>query len=337
MYNKMKQSFKKYFIPHEENDHAPHFLRTKSMVFVVGMIFAAEALFLLNKFALSNTNLFALIFPDVLIAQTNQNRELNSLTDLSTSPVLQAAAELKAKDMATKGYFAHVSPEGITPWHWFDEAGYKYAYAGENLAINFSDSKDITDAWMNSPLHRANILNGHFTEIGIATAKGIYGGNETTFVVQMFGKPLAVAVAPEPMPTPAPTPIPALTPKPIPVPAPAVSGASDTKPAETFVAVKGAETEPQALESVTPKETGTAKPPGPVAVVETALSSPRQNVNTLLFLIASVIAAALVLKVFIKIRIQRPKLIASGLMVLALAVLAILINEKISLALASIV
>ena len=48
--------------------------------------------------------------------------------------------------------------------------------AGENLAVNFSDSQDVTNAWMNSPEHRANILNGDFTQIGIATAQGTYKG-----------------------------------------------------------------------------------------------------------------------------------------------------------------
>ena len=61
---------------------------------------------------------------------------------------------MKAQDMATLGYFAHVSPDGKTPWYWIEKVGYDYQYAGENLAINFSDSKDVTNAWMASPLHK---------------------------------------------------------------------------------------------------------------------------------------------------------------------------------------
>jgi hypothetical protein len=97
--------------------------------------------------------------------------------------------------MATKGYFSHTSPEGLSPWHWFDTVGYKFMYAGENLAINFSESTDVEQAWMNSPGHRANILNERFTEIGIATAQGTYQGQPTIFVAQMFGKPLPVYTA----------------------------------------------------------------------------------------------------------------------------------------------
>ena len=61
--------------------------------------------------------------------------------------------------------------------------------------MNFSDSQDVTNAWMNSPEHRANILSGDFTQIGIATAAGIYEGHETTYVVEEFGAPSAAPVA----------------------------------------------------------------------------------------------------------------------------------------------
>lgn len=108
---------------------------------------------------------------------------------LKTNPVLVAAAQAKANDMAAKGYFAHVSPEGLDPWHWFKEAGYSFDYAGENLAIDFSDSADVERAWMNSMAHRENILNSRFSEIGIATAEGLYQGHATIFVVQEFGAP----------------------------------------------------------------------------------------------------------------------------------------------------
>jgi len=55
--------------------------------------------------------------------------------------------------------------------------------AGENLAINFIDSRDAIDAWMNSPDHKANILNNNFSEIGVGTAQGLYQGQKTVFIV----------------------------------------------------------------------------------------------------------------------------------------------------------
>lgn len=139
----------------------------------------------------------AAVISSVLVDLTNKDRKEEELGTLTMNPVLVAAAQAKANDMAEKGYFAHVSPEGIDPWHWIREAGYSFTYAGENLAVNFSDSEDVVSAWMGSPGHRANILNGTFTEIGIATAVGEYKGEKTTFVVQMFGTPrTTVAVNP---------------------------------------------------------------------------------------------------------------------------------------------
>jgi hypothetical protein len=91
--------------------------------------------------------------------------------------------------MAQNGYFAHTSPEGKSPWYWFKQGGYVFNYAGENLAVDFSDSADVERAWMNSPTHRSNILNNKFTEIGVATAVGTLNGRQTTFVVQEFGTP----------------------------------------------------------------------------------------------------------------------------------------------------
>lgn len=91
--------------------------------------------------------------------------------------------------MASKEYFSHNSPEGVTPWHWFKEAGYNFLYAGENLAINFTDSTDVEKAWLESPTHRANIMNVEFREIGMATVKGVYKNYPTIYIVQMFGTP----------------------------------------------------------------------------------------------------------------------------------------------------
>ena len=88
--------------------------------------------------------------------------------------------------MAEKGYFAHTSPEGVAPWHWLKQVGYEYSYAGENLAIRFSDSDKLVQAWLSSPTHRANILKENFTHIGVGVATGTYQGKETLFVAQFF-------------------------------------------------------------------------------------------------------------------------------------------------------
>jgi uncharacterized protein YkwD len=143
---------------------------------------------------LVSSNQYATVFAAVLVDLANGDRAKSNLHTLRMNPVLVAAAQAKANDMAAKSYFSHVSPEGVDPWHWFKKAGYAFDYAGENLAIDFSDSVDVEKAWMNSPSHRDNILSPNFTEIGIATAQGTYQGRSTTFVVQVFGSPSSSGV-----------------------------------------------------------------------------------------------------------------------------------------------
>ena len=154
-------------------------------VLVVGMfVFTAT----LAGPALRSAQLAAVISAD-LVDLTNQDRESNQLQGLTLSPLLVQAAQAKANDMAANGYFAHISPTGLNSWYWFKQAGYNFSYAGENLAVDFTDSGAVNQAWLNSPTHRANIMDANFTQIGIATSQGMYEGHQTTFVVQMFGTP----------------------------------------------------------------------------------------------------------------------------------------------------
>ena len=130
------------------------------------------------------------IYVGVLVNLTNKDRAAENLSELTVNPLLEKAAQMKADDMAAKSYFAHNTPEGLTPWYWMEQAGYKYTFAGENLAVNFNDSEAVETAWKNSPTHWYNIINPRFTEIGIATSTGIYKGHNAIFVVQMFGTPI---------------------------------------------------------------------------------------------------------------------------------------------------
>jgi uncharacterized protein YkwD len=151
---------------------------------VASFIFAV----FLTSPAILSTQLAAVV-SSRLVSLTNDDRSDSGLGTLTVNPLLVAAAQAKANDMAAKGYFEHVSPDGRTSWSWFKDAGYSFSYAGENLAVDFTDSGNVNQAWLDSPTHRANIMNSHFTEIGIATAEGEYNGHKTTFVVQMFGTP----------------------------------------------------------------------------------------------------------------------------------------------------
>ncbi len=134
----------------------------------------------------------AAVISAVLVDMANADRAAQGLGTLMPDPLLTAAAQAKATDMAQKSYFAHFDASGKAPWDWMHEAGYRYAHAGENLAIQFSESGDVQRAWLASPAHRANLLDGRFTQVGIATAEGFYQGQPTTFVVQFFGTPETV-------------------------------------------------------------------------------------------------------------------------------------------------
>lgn len=121
-----------------------------------------------------------------IIELTNSRRAENGLSALVENSQLDQAAQAKASDMFAHDYWAHYSPQGKTPWQFINAAGYKYTFAGENLARDFSDPGSVVDAWMNSPSHRSNLLDKNFREIGVAVEKGELGGREGTLVVQMF-------------------------------------------------------------------------------------------------------------------------------------------------------
>lgn len=166
-----------------------HIVYKLLLLVIVGLIVLVYVgSILIPKFA-KDSKFLAAIYASVLINLANYDRKDTELLPLNVNPLLSLAAENKAKDMARRGYFSHNTPEGILPWHWIKEAGYDYLYAGENLAVNFDDSKDVEQAWMNSPTHKANILNYNFTDIGIGMATGTWNGKEAIFVVQMFGSP----------------------------------------------------------------------------------------------------------------------------------------------------
>jgi hypothetical protein len=109
------------------------------------------------------------------------------LEDLNVNEKLTEVATAKVNDMVAHHYFAHTSPAGLNPWHWFEQVGYDYKYAGENLAINFTTAEAEQAAWMNSPTHKKNILNVNYAEIGVAVAAGEVNGTMGIIAVQEFG------------------------------------------------------------------------------------------------------------------------------------------------------
>lgn len=135
---------------------------------------------------------------DTVISLVNSARKAAHVAILRKNSLLQEAAEKKAQDMIDNNYFAHVSPQGKSPWYWITQDGYDYHYAGENLAVNFTNAEQEQQAWMDSPLHKKNILNADYQEIGVGVKQGVIDGHNAIVVVQMFGtamQPLPVAAA----------------------------------------------------------------------------------------------------------------------------------------------
>ncbi len=112
----------------------------------------------------------------------NQERARAGLNPLAIDYQLVKLARLKSQDMVDKGYFGHYSPTYGSPFEMMDRAGVKYRYAGENLA-GAPAVEAAHRALMNSPGHRANILNPEFTRIGIGVASG---GPYGKMFTQMF-------------------------------------------------------------------------------------------------------------------------------------------------------
>lgn len=129
---------------------------------------------------------------------TNVERLKQQIIPLIESEVLDQVAETKARDIMAKQYFAHVSPQGIGAGNLADRFGYKYLLIGENLALgNFETDAVLVKAWMDSPGHRANILNGSFRELGVGVARGTYENREVWVGVQTFALPLSACPQPD--------------------------------------------------------------------------------------------------------------------------------------------
>ena len=117
-----------------------------------------------------------------MLHMLNAERKTMGLKLLAADGKLQLAAHAHAADMFTKGYFSHITPEGVNPFERMKKLGVKYSSAGENLA--HSDNLEAAHTGlMNSPGHRANILNKLFGKVGISI---LDGGVKGLMVVQEF-------------------------------------------------------------------------------------------------------------------------------------------------------
>ena len=188
----MRSHARRVLVPHKANGYRPHLIRLHGLVAVLTIALLAQVVY-----GFVTTGHFDVLgrvvnmSVDELVIDTNAERAEKGLPALEINETLNQAAALKANDMITANYWAHTSPTGVEPWKWFEDAGYKYTVAGENLAKNYPTAESTVSAWMNSETHRANILNDKYTEVGFAVVQGsLQGDADTTLVVALYGAPL---------------------------------------------------------------------------------------------------------------------------------------------------
>ncbi len=183
-----------YILPYPDPSTRARLLKNSALfLYVLVLLFSQVYLYRMSPRILGfATN----IATSELYQLVNQERSKAGLPILQRNYKLEQAALKKAQDMFAKNYWAHYAPDGsTTPWQFILQAGYNYKYAGENLAKDFDTSSAVVIAWMNSPSHRANIVNANYKDIGMVAVNGTLLGEETTLVVQMLGTPLGASTA----------------------------------------------------------------------------------------------------------------------------------------------
>lgn len=176
------------FVPRSSNNHRAKALHLSSLSFyIIAILIFQIGLTTIGKYYPSVLSYATNITIPELLNETNIRRQQNSVAPVALNDQLSDAARRKGADMFAEQYWAHVSPSGKDPWSFISAAGYNFLFAGENLARDFGDSKAVVNAWMNSPTHRDNLVNGRYKDVGFAIVNGKYADHETTLVVQMFG------------------------------------------------------------------------------------------------------------------------------------------------------
>jgi len=324
MRNVVKQ-LEMLFIPSQKNLWKPHILMTKNLFILAVILLVIKFAIFSWLYYFPQTTHFAIITSAELIEMTNEDRIASGLKPLSLNSQLVEAAQKKALDMLNKNYFAHTSPNGLTPWYWLDKAGYKYSAAGENLAKDFLESEYVHEAWMDSPSHRANILNKNYQDIGIAVVEGEINGQKTTVAVEFFGKDYAIATNKTIASTKtAPTKIAVnndtKNENKIDLPIP-----DETSADKTASDIKGEEIELRGPEVFKQREINdiVSKSKGIVGVV-TQKSEPISQ--KIYLMVLGIIGLVLMLSIFINIKVQYPKMILRALIFIILIATIMLFN-----------
>ena len=133
-------------------------------------------------------------FMNEVLELVNEERSNASLNPVESDGQLETVAENHSESMAVNDFFGHQDPtDGSSPRDRIDEVGYDWSTFGENVASGYSTPEEVMNGWMNSPGHRANILNPDFTEIGIGyefLENDTGSVNYNHYWTQVFGTPI---------------------------------------------------------------------------------------------------------------------------------------------------
>ena len=190
-------TFHKWFTPHRDTHKKAHLISIKALAIYLLLFLLLQASFSVINFVKPGIlGISSDIQKEKVIELTNIERGKLGLSPLTENEALSQAALLKAQNMFQENYWAHFAPSGKSPWDFILGSGYKFSFAGENLAKNFSDNQGVMSAWMASLSHKENIVNSKYKDIGVAVLSGNLNGQETVLVVQMFGTTTGLASLP---------------------------------------------------------------------------------------------------------------------------------------------
>ena len=185
----MKDFISHLFTPRESNNHRAKILHHTNLLLTIILLLLIS--FFVQRLKVSFPSVLGVkadISSQELFILTNKERQDNGIAPLSFNEQLSDAAAKKADDMLEYDYWAHNSPTGKTPWVFIKSSGYKYVYAGENLARGFTTPEDVIKAWMTSSAgHRENMLSSNYSDVGFAVKIGELNGEETVLIVEELG------------------------------------------------------------------------------------------------------------------------------------------------------
>lgn len=120
-------------------------------------------------------------YANQVVDLVNVERAKEGLAPLSIDTKLESAALVRTQEIQTN--FSHTRPNGTSCFTVFDEQSIEYHICGENIAWGQRMPEEVVNAWMNSPGHRANIMNPRFTKIGVGNLKN---NSNTQYWTQLF-------------------------------------------------------------------------------------------------------------------------------------------------------